>query len=129
MGPSPNCNPIQIASARAELNGTVDTAIQALAAKATFSISLFTRVPFLAPTFPELSEVEWCGYEWCGSDGLLTPASHQGAEYRCDRTETFVFILSSSLRSLLMTRGHPPILYNLSPSNLVNSHFLDERWF
>src|SRR5262249_46342765 len=79
MGPSPNCNPIQIASARAELNGTVDTAIQALAAKATFSISLFTRVPFLAPTFPELSEVEWCGYEWCGSDGLLTP----GVAPRC----------------------------------------------
>jgi hypothetical protein len=28
-----------------------------------------------------------------------------------------------------MTRGHPPTLHNLSLSNLVNSHFLDERCF
>src|SRR5215831_12602490 len=55
MGPLPNCNPSHI-SARAELNGTVDTAIQALAAKATFSIFLFTGVPFLVPTFPEPPE-------------------------------------------------------------------------
>src|SRR5262245_35328779 len=38
---SPNCNPIQIPSARAELNGTIDAAIQALAATAAVHRPLF----------------------------------------------------------------------------------------
>jgi hypothetical protein len=55
-----------------------------------------------------------------GSDGLLTTASHQGAEYRCDSSsETFVLFFL-----LRVIHQH---YCNLSLSKLVNSHFLDER--
>src|SRR6516165_4145483 len=45
MGPSPNCNPIQIGSARAESDTTTAIATQALAATATVNILLF----FISP--------------------------------------------------------------------------------
>ena len=33
------------------------------------------------------------------------------------------------VRLILSPSRRPPTLHNLSLSNLVNSHFLDERWF
>ena len=64
-----------------------------------------------------------------GSDGLRTTASHQGTEYRRDSSSehsSYFFFLA---KTTPMTSSRPPTLHNLSISDLVNSQFLDERWF
>src|SRR5215467_6596831 len=49
MAPSPNCNPIQIGSARAESDATAAIATQALTATATVNILLFFVSFFISP--------------------------------------------------------------------------------
>jgi hypothetical protein len=64
-----------------------------------------------------------------GSDGLLTTASHQGAECRGDSSSERSFHSFFFAETTPMTSSHPPTLHKLSISDLVNAHFLNERWF
>jgi hypothetical protein len=64
-----------------------------------------------------------------GSDGVPTTASHQGAEYRGDSSSEHSSYCFFFAKTTPMNDSRSTNITNLSISNLVKSHFLDERWF